>query len=29
MMLYNKLIMALLPHIAGEPININNDDEYY
>ena len=28
MMLLNRPIRALLPHIGREPININNDDEY-
>ena len=29
MMLFNRPIRALLPQIAGKPINVNTGDEYY
>ena len=29
MMLFNRPIGVLLPQIGREPINVNNDDEYY
>ena len=27
--LFNRPIMGLLPHMNGDPININNDDMHY
>ena len=29
MMLFNRTIRALLPQLGREPVNVDNDDEYY